>query len=67
MAAASGLSRSYSFSIPATGHGGIDMCRLSMMLAFIEDPSRAPGSACIQGLGLRFNTPQVQPALPPAP
>jgi hypothetical protein len=64
---AAGLSKSYPFTFLASGHASIEPCKLMMMLAFFEDPSKAPGSACIGSQGLRFNTPQVQPVLPPAP
>lgn len=47
--AAKTLSKSYNFVYPATGHGGsLDSeCATGMMIAFINDPSKAPDSACI--------------------
>ncbi len=47
--AAKTLSKSYTFVYPATGHGGsLDSeCATGMMLAFFEDPSRAPDDSCI--------------------
>jgi hypothetical protein len=66
--AAAGLARSYRFRYPATGHAGIDFCRLSMTLAFFDDPSKAPSGACIAGLTLHFDTaaPAAPAMVPPA-
>ncbi len=74
-----GMSKSYQFRFPTGGHADIDPCKLTMMLAFIEDPSKAPNSACIGTSSVRFNTAgpgistlpdglnQAVPPAPPAP
>ncbi len=61
---APGLSKSYSYRLPDGGHAGIDACKLTMMLAFIEEPTKAPSSACIASLGVHFTTPKAPPPGP---
>ncbi len=50
--AAQTLSRSYYFVYPGMGHGtsiGRD-CPTSMMIAFLDDPTKAPGNSCISAM-----------------
>src|SRR5204863_4542907 len=58
-----GLSKSSQFRFPASGHASIEPCKLVMMLAFFDEPSKAPDSACIATQSLRFNTMPVLPSL----
>jgi pimeloyl-ACP methyl ester carboxylesterase len=45
---ASGLKNGYLFVYPGMGHGASgDDCARKVMLAFLEDPSKAPDAACI--------------------
>lgn len=46
------LSRAYVYTFPNTGHGslGSSACSLSIAQQFIDDPARAPDSACLDGL-----------------
>jgi len=46
--AAGTLTNSYFFEYPGMGHGvSLGDCPRSMMLAFLDDPSAAPGDACV--------------------
>jgi pimeloyl-ACP methyl ester carboxylesterase len=56
---AANLSRSYVFTYPGQGHGGIDLCRLSMTLEFFAGPSRAPDSRCIAST-VAFTPPEAR-------
>ncbi len=57
--AAETLSRSFVFEFPGVGHGAIDGgdCPVGIALAFLDDPSAAPDSACIAGMGVEFVMP----------
>jgi pimeloyl-ACP methyl ester carboxylesterase len=46
---ASTLTKSYSFTFPTGGHGQMldDDCPNSIILAFLDDPTQAPDSSCI--------------------
>jgi pimeloyl-ACP methyl ester carboxylesterase len=54
--AAEGLSNAYVYSFPGYGHGilGIGECPVSMMLTFLDDPSRAPNASCMADMGAEF-------------
>jgi hypothetical protein len=65
--AAAGLSNSYRFVGPARGHGGIDFCRLDVILKFIEDPSKAPDAWCLEVSTQGFNTQGPLPGIPGMP
>ena len=55
-AVAGALQNSYQFTIPGAGHSPIwsGPCPFSLMLQFLEDPSRAPDGACVSDLRLTF-------------
>jgi pimeloyl-ACP methyl ester carboxylesterase len=50
---ASGLSNSYYYVFPGTGHGVVRStdCGLSVMLSFVDNPQQAPDVSCIDELG----------------
>jgi pimeloyl-ACP methyl ester carboxylesterase len=52
-AAAKTLSHSYVMHFPGTGHGAYltGICPLSIVNAFFADPTTAPNSGCIGGMG----------------
>ncbi len=52
-AAAAGLSRSYHYAFPGTGHAviGRGACPAGMIRAFLNDPGRAPDAGCVERLG----------------
>jgi pimeloyl-ACP methyl ester carboxylesterase len=55
-----GLKNSYFFEYPGMGHAPSlsSDCARSMLLAFLQDPTRAPGDACIETMGPpAFTTP----------
>ena len=54
---AQNLSNVHTFVFPGEGHGGIDACRLQVMLDFIDDPGQAPDAACIADMGVVFELP----------
>ena len=57
--AAATLSRHYSYVFPATGHGVVRTsdCAWQMMSAFLDAPTQAPESRCVQEMpGVRFVT-----------
>jgi pimeloyl-ACP methyl ester carboxylesterase len=49
------LSKAYTATFPV-GHGPIDggPCPLSMAVAFLDDPAKAPGSTCISAMRVSF-------------
>jgi hypothetical protein len=50
---ASGLKNSYYFEYPGMGHAPSlsSECARSMLLAFLQNPSSAPGDACLETMG----------------
>lgn len=50
---ASGLSNSFYYVFPGTGHGVVRStdCGLSVMLSFVDNPQQAPDVSCIDELG----------------
>ena len=55
-----GLSRAYKVVFTGRGHGLLesDVCMLQVTAAFLDDPTRAPSTACIDAPdSLRFTTP----------
>jgi pimeloyl-ACP methyl ester carboxylesterase len=54
---AQNLSSSYAYTFPGEGHGGMDPCRLTVMLSFFNDPTQAPDTSCIGEMGVVFNVP----------
>mgnify|MGYP001181996110 CR=1 FL=1 len=61
--AAEKLSNAYAYTLPAFGHAalGRSECAAAMMLAFLDDPGRAPGTGCVDempGLAFRIATAQ---------
>jgi len=65
---AQNLSNSYVFTFPGQGHGGMDACRLTMMLNFFDNPTHAPDASCIAEMGVTFNipTPPAEVVMVPA-
>ncbi len=55
---AAGLTPVYRYTLPGFGHGAIGYsCPDSMMVAFLDDPTTAPDSSCIDRLGMTFSVP----------
>jgi pimeloyl-ACP methyl ester carboxylesterase len=64
--AAEKMSTAYAYTLPAFGHAalGRSECAAAMMLAFLDDPSQAPSSACVDEMpGLVFRVPSAQGAV----
>jgi pimeloyl-ACP methyl ester carboxylesterase len=55
------LKNSYAFIYPGQGHGGIDPCRLTMMLSFYANPGAAPDAGCIHSMSVSFTPPPGPP------
>lgn len=55
---AAGLTNAYVYTFPGVGHGamGSSTCGFQMVLDFVDDPTRAPDSACLDDLSVRFTT-----------
>lgn len=54
------LKNSYLYIFPGIAHSPIDFgtCGIMMMKEFIDDPSKAPNSSCLQEFNSGFNLPQ---------
>lgn len=54
--AAETLSHSFAYEFPGVGHGSIyaGECPVSILLAFIDNPTAEPDSSCIGAMGVRF-------------
>lgn len=52
------LNRAYVYTIPGAAHSPIDAgeCPLSILLDFLENPTSAPNSDCLEDMRLRFLT-----------
>jgi len=57
--AADTLENAYYFKYPTVGHGAsvVAGCPQEMMVAFLEEPSRAPVADCIAEMGIKFTIP----------
>jgi pimeloyl-ACP methyl ester carboxylesterase len=57
--AAETLENGYFFEYPAVGHGAsaVAGCPREMMIAFLNDPTRAPDDACIAEMRMKFVVP----------
>lgn len=53
---AQSLSNAYVYTFPGVAHSPIDggLCPLSIALGFVDDPTKAPDSACISGMRAFF-------------
>ena len=61
--AAETLSKGYAFEYPGVGHGAslARTCPRSMMLAFLDDPTRKPDDTCMAEMGIQFATRYTDP------
>jgi hypothetical protein len=66
--AAEGLTDAYLYTFPGMGHSvlGSSDCAQAMMLAFLDNPGRAPDSGCLEEMpGLAFRLPVAEITLEP--
>jgi pimeloyl-ACP methyl ester carboxylesterase len=56
---AAGLTQAYAYTFPGFGHGVLgDSCATTMMAAFLDDPTQAPDTTCLdEKTGLVFSVP----------
>jgi len=66
--AAKGLDNAYLYAFPGTSHGVFvsSDCARAMAVDFLDDPSQAPDTACLEAMpGLTFRIPDTELALEP--
>lgn len=53
------LTNGYVYEFPGIGHGSLfgGLCPISMSVAFLSNPDRAPDSSCIDGMQIAFTPP----------
>lgn len=59
---AANLIQSYEYTIPGAAHSAIESgpCPFSIVLQFLEDPSKEPDASCISDLKIQFHVPGNQ-------
>ncbi len=59
------LSHSYAYVFPGVGHGsmGSGACGLSIVLDFVDDPTRAPDASCLEAAPVAFVLSLEMPAI----
>jgi pimeloyl-ACP methyl ester carboxylesterase len=59
---AANLTQAYEYTIPGAAHSAIESgpCPFSIVLQFLEDPSKEPDASCISDLAIQFHVPGDQ-------